>query len=186
MTRVQTRSTSVHYHLLDLMIEAIFIDLDGVMVDITHGMEKYFGIKHFNWDHPKCPKKYPVIGMGFDFYRRLKPWPASKSHIAAAALKCILEMDRPTNFLSACVQNSGCYAGKFEWLTTFLGSSSEAEQRLIICSSRNKKFLSGPNRVLIDDRQKNVTEWSNAGGHGILFHRSTGWPPIIERLEKIL
>ena len=74
----------------------------------------------------------------------------------------------PVKFLTGPIPLSDCFKGKAEWIMDFLPKRGRwALQDLIICPSKDKRFLAGPTRILIDDRISNIKEWEEAGGIGI-------------------
>jgi hypothetical protein len=67
--------------------------------------------------------------------------------------------------------------GKRIWCKRELGENT------IVNLSYNKSDFAKPNMILIDDLKKNIIEWENAGGIGILHKNSKD---TIEKLKKIL
>ena len=55
---------------------------------------------------------------------------------------------------------------------------------LIICPSKDKGFLAGEGRILIDDREQNIKDWENAGGVGI--HHKGNFDETLKALQVIL
>lgn len=74
-----------------------------------------------------------------------------------------------TKILSGVLYAPECYSGKAKWLLNFFDDKGPFSLRdFIPCASRDKHLLAQPDRILIDDRQSNITAWENAGGIGIL------------------
>ncbi len=135
----------------------IFIDMDGVLADFdlharNHG--KYDSNGKVKWDEldEKWWKTMPACDGAKDFYDEVKD-------MDAGILK----------FLSAPVPRADSFVGKVEWIQSFLPERGNfALLDLILCPKRDKHCLAAPNRILIDDSEKNIKEWQEAGGIGIL------------------
>lgn len=134
----------------------IYIDMDGVMADFAGhlqatGMQGADGRPRWNDMSRAWWASIPPIPGAFIFY----------SHLAARA---------EVRFLTAPVLSSDCFSGKADWVQRFLPAEGKyALKRLMIVSSKDKQQLAAPGRILIDDRQINIDEWTAAGGIGILF-----------------
>lgn len=133
----------------------IFLDLDGVIADFeTHAQngQKYDDRGHLIRDELDTDwwQTIPAFDGAHDFYKTLR---------TKAAVK----------FLTAPMLNSDCHKGKADWVQSFASKQGKwAINDLIICPSRDKYFLAGPDRILIDDRISNIRDWEAAGGIGIL------------------
>lgn len=57
--------------------------------------------------------------------------------------------------------------GKRLWLTRNLGVG--VAEKAIFCRAKDKCQYSEPHAILIDDTKRNVDQWNEAGGKGILF-----------------
>jgi len=134
----------------------IFLDIDGVLADFEKhlhekgkanekGQPKWDELDHEWWTG------IPVIPGAKKFHSELKQM-------------------GPVKFLSAPVPIVDSFSGKAEWLShTFfkMPQGRFALLDLILCAGKDKKYLAGPNRILVDDRQKNIDEWVEAGGIGV-------------------
>lgn len=130
----------------------IFCDLDGVLSDFDahakaegklddKGQPKWDALDYAWWS------SMPAYDGMKDFYQTLR----GMAH---------------TRMLTAPVLNSGCHGGKAAWVVTHLGKFGLSD--LVICPAKDKQLLAGPRRILVDDRQKNIDEWTAGGGIGIL------------------
>ena len=54
--------------------------------------------------------------------------------------------------------------------------------KLILARASDKQNYSGPNKILIDDREDNIQQWKSKNGIGILF-KSTD--QVINELSKL-
>lgn len=71
-----------------------------------------------------------------------------------------------TAILTAPSSFEGCIPGKRAWIERYYPT---LKSQMIFGSA--KEFLAGPNRWLLDDRDKNVDAFQKAGGHGVLVPR---------------
>ena len=55
--------------------------------------------------------------------------------------------------------------GKVQWCQNNLDIS---KSQVNVVQRREKKNFAGKNIILIDDHKKNIREWENAGGTGVL------------------
>ena len=69
--------------------------------------------------------------------------------------------------LSAPAEFRGCIPEKKEWMRVHY---PELAKNMLFGSA--KRFLAGPNKVLLDDRDKNIESFRDAGGAGIVVPRS--------------
>lgn len=147
-----------------------FIDLDGVLVDFVEGAFKHYGINipypEITWDFPNqagIPMADFFKPFGKDFWSRLCPTWEFDEIIPAAENK----FGKENVFLcSHPCETDGCITGKAAWIERWL---PDYTQRLVLTG--RKDVFSGSNRVLIDDRDKNVDDWVKVGGVGIMVPR---------------
>lgn len=159
----------------------IFLDLDGVLVDLVKGI-----CEEFELDLPKegAALSYDLRelevpglmdwlrgdGPGVDFWARLPayPWTSELLELVQARGETWL-LTKPT-------ESASCWAGKVLWVQRVLGEAWV--DRLIQC--RHKELLAGPGRLLIDDLDSNVDEWVAAGGEGLV------WPQMWNRARGVV
>jgi len=73
------------------------------------------------------------------------------------------------HFLTSAPRMPSAYAGKALWVERNAGK--EAVSKLIICPAHTKHALAGPNRILVDDTERNIIEW-RATGHQCFYFPS--------------
>ena len=161
----------------------IFLDMGGVLVDFmqpamaSHGIYYQIYPVRAGWDIIEaCNILAPEKKMtGQQFWRKFdqKFW----SNLPKTTL-CDTLVRTVEGYVGAenvALLTSGQWpeaaAGKTEWVRANLPSYRE---RLIIGTA--KEFLAGPDRLLIDDRDKNVADFVAAGGSAILVPRP--WNPM--------
>jgi hypothetical protein len=149
----------------------IFLDMDGVITDfnkeLSHILKK--PIKK-DFDFGNDPKIWGAINRaGKNFWYHM-PWTSNGHKLWEA-----LEAYEPT-ILSAPSNHPSSKVGKKEWLEENLPDVP------YIIEQKKEKYA-GKNKILIDDREKNIKKWEEAGGIGIL-HKDT--ETTLDKLNKIL
>lgn len=170
----------------------IYLDMDGVIVDFDKSARKL--IKnydmqkpYFNGDLPSTPEYEKLrinlrfaVGRTKNFWKDLE-WTEDGKPLAKFILKnfsiediYILTTHMPTDPTSC--------PGKKEWIQREV---PKIKRNHVICEAKKHRHVSSlmGRQILIDDRKKNIGDWVNAGGIGIL-HTST--ENTINELKKYL
>jgi 5'(3')-deoxyribonucleotidase len=150
----------------------ILLDADGVFADLHKPLMEIFNFKMENWpageyaiekvtgltarqlwQHPKV--------LHPDFWANLPktPW-------ADELMELILTKYSKDEicFLTKPVMDPNCASGKMRWF-------KKHYSRFKFLIGTSKKFCAGPNRILLDDSEENVDEFTAHGGLGVLFPR---------------
>lgn len=168
-----------------MSVRFCFLDMDGVLADFVGGicrahgrstpyddphsygifdMEKLWGmsIEEF-WSPPK-------EDLGMEFWSGLAKTPEA-DQIVELAVRYF--GTKNTCILTSPSQHPSCVPGKRVWMKQHY---PKLANNILFGSA--KRFLAGPDRVLIDDRDKNVEEFKKYGGHAIRVPRAwnMGWP----------
>lgn len=148
-----------------------FLDMDGVVADFVGPALKAHSYDHRNFSWPTgvfdfeealdiTTEKFwhPIDHLGDYFWSTLPcyPW--------AEALVSVLEKHGKWRFLSSPSRHHSSAAGKVQWISQHFDGA-----KWIFAEASDKQLLAGHRRVLIDDRDSNVQQWREAGGHAILF-----------------
>jgi len=158
----------------------IYIDLDGVLVDMEKGakealLPKYPKIKH--WLDVDIEKRWKIINDTKDFWKNLEWMPNSRR-----LWKVVSQY--PAHVLSAYSQRDDhSKRDKLIWVNKNMRELPR--NRINIVKRKDKQKFAvdkGKPNVLIDDHPKNVGEWKKAGGIGIL-HKDVG--NTIRQLKKL-
>lgn len=164
----------------------LILDLDGVFVDFVGAAFKTFDItlsglgeypKRAGWNVVKALNilrreqgLYPVSDDQFwgrfdeDFWSHLQWYPG-----AVQLYETVIKAFGAGNVwisTSATLQPS-CAAGKLKWVDREMPEIGSARTFI----GRDKWLLAGPDRVLLDDRDKNCLMFSEAGGLSVLVPR---------------
>ncbi len=158
----------------------IFVDLDGVLVDLQGGLGSILQIdlnNHTRDEFEPILKNYLKnldTKQLVDFWSKL---PKTKD--------CDKLWKFVTNFqpliLTASANNEASCLGKKLWCKKNLGLSSDR----VFCSksSTEKQKYASPKSILIDDYKRNISQFNKNGGHGILHTRTN---KTILQLKKLI
>lgn len=146
-----------------------FSDLDGVLTDFdSHA-------KAHNKFNEKGQPKWDELDYAW--------WSTMPAYDGAKKFYDDLRARGRTRMLTAPIMNSGSFQGKAEWVKEFRRSRFGLLD-LVIAKADDKRLLARPNHILVDDRQKNVDEWVDAGGIGILH---TGdYADTLKRIDEAM
>jgi cytidyltransferase-like protein len=135
----------------------IYVDMDGVLVDFDGGYEKLTGMTTRAADE-KGPEFFwkPISKAGAKWWITLN-WMSDGKQLWDYVKKYNPEL------LSAPSREEASRMGKRVWVKRELPGV-----KLILRSADKKQEFASPNSILIDDREKNIEQWKNAGGIGIL------------------
>lgn len=149
----------------------IFVDLDSTLTDFDKQLAELLNKKLVRgWDFGNDPKIWKKIDdAGSEYWSSMSWMPDGKE-----LWGYIKEFD-PT-VLTAPSRHSSCKVGKRVWVKEYLDNAP------IIIDEKKYKHAK-KNYILIDDREKNIKKWEEAGGIGIL-HKDT--KSTIKKLKKIM
>lgn len=157
----------------------IFLDLDGVFADCHGKMREYCpGMEY----HTHSKEIWSVIDTIPKFFRQLEVLPDSTK-----ILDFLFEnVNRhEIEFLTALPLLTGqlitAQRDKVEWVHKNL--TNLLQVHCVHNWSHKKYFCRSPFDILVDDAQRNINEWVNAGGIGILH---TDVENTIEELKRYL
>lgn len=147
----------------------IYCDVDGVLVDFDKGYYDLTGTKA-SLETPPDQFWEPISKAGSDFWANLEWMSEGKQ------LWDYIKKYKP-KLLSAPSRENSSRIGKREWV-----KNNIPEAKLILAAAELKQHYASPKSILIDDREKNINEWVEAGGIGIL-HTSTS--DTIKQLKEL-
>ena len=157
----------------------IYCDMDGVLADFKTGAQKATGMTINKWMNiPRSKDKWSPIKNKKDFWSTL-PWMSGGKQLWSYITKF------DPHILSAYVEESfdpNCIPGKTEWLRKYAGISNKSKINLVRRSEKKLFAKRGDPAILIDDYEKNIREFVNAGGTGI-HHTNT--PKTIAQLKRL-
>jgi hypothetical protein len=149
----------------------IYCDMDGVLVDFDKGYEDLTGMTPKEAD-TKGPKFFwePISKAGEKYWVDLK-WMSDGKQ-----LWNYIKKHNPS-LLSAPSREKSSRTGKQKWVDNNLPNIE-----LILRPASQKQELSGKNKILIDDKDKNIEQWESKGGLGILH---TSAADTIKQLKEL-
>lgn len=132
----------------------LFLDLDGVLADFDRGVQTVTGRRP---DQLKTKEMWRALARAPDFYGTLE---------LMRDAHALWEFCRPHDptILTGLPLGNWAPEQKRRWVANMLG----ADVPVITCMSRDKHRYSGPNHVLVDDREALRDAWERAGGIFIL------------------
>lgn len=152
-------------------IKKVMVDLDGVLTDFDKQLAELLNKKLVRgWDFGNDPKIWKKIDdAGSRYWAHMDWMPDGKE------LWDFIKKLNPT-VLTAPSRHSSCKAGKRVWVKKHLDDTP-----IIIDKKKYEHAKEG--YILIDDREKNIKKWKEAGGIGIL-HKNT--KSTIKKLKRIM
>ena len=170
----------------------LYVDMDGVMVNINKGFAKVFNIKYprqslMTWDWVTetagitTAEFWGKLSRTKRFYADLEPFPWSKH------LWQFLNEEYPDwRILTGAPEFAEGWRDKVDWITKHLGK--DGMRRLTLSCS--KDHIAGDGDVLVDDHHVNIAKWQKAGGVGHRWVEHTEdhphGPLEIDRLRQFL
>jgi hypothetical protein len=164
------------------MASQVFSDMDGVLADFNRGYEQVTGTPIRGWvkitphDWKRLQREWPTFWMDLDHMPYAMELWRLLSRYNASLLTAI-----PDGWPSAGM-------GKAVWAKQNLPKFGyHPSQRLLAVHRSEKKDYArqpdGTPNILIDDLDKNISEWEAAGGIGIHYIPSGS---MIKKIERIL
>jgi len=153
----------------------IYCDMDGVLCDFAKGVEKVIGKSISQWSYGSKSEKWDKIKSTPKFWHTL-PW-----ENGGKQLWSYISKHKP-HILSAYVEESfdpNCIPGKSYWARTNL---KVAPGHTNLVKRVQKQNFANKNSILIDDYNKNISDFKKRGGIGI-YHTSTS--NTIRELKKL-
>lgn len=158
----------------------IYFDMDGVLADfkgylINHNIPY---VPHNTTDKAADAYMWDCIKKVERFYYKLDPMPG------ALELFKELSKDYGCEILSAIPKPHWGLVGtgedKRDWVAKYLGEDVPVH---IVYREDKKDYVKHRKCILIDDLDKNIKEWNECGGTGILFEGADAFDKsVIERL----
>lgn len=158
----------------------LYIDMDGVIVDFYNDIETLPPI-YVSAFHNDRLKFWQLIDHDYGS----KFWTMLNWNCDGRKLFIKLQTQAKTPTILSAYPSFGirtpdvCTIGKRIWID----KNIDRTQKAIFCLSSNKYLQANTNSILIDDSEKNINAWNNAGGMGVLFK---SYKQAIFDLEKHL
>ena len=153
----------------------IYLDMDGVLFDFVKNIEKTTGLTINQWTKLGRKERWDPIIANKKFWSD-GPWLAEGKKLFAFVKKY------NPHILSAYVEHAfdpNCIPGKRKWAMKNTGIPSN---KINLVMRSQKKNYASPGSILIDDYEKNTSEFNRAGGTGITFKTAS---QTISELKKL-
>lgn len=158
----------------------IFVDLDGVLVDLVSGLSGVVGEKMDSANNDVFRKHYYKLVASLNHKDLMSFWTNLPPTKDCMTIWNSLKHLQPL-ILTAVTDSMVTCEGKKNWVEKHL--QIPRERVFCACKSREKQNYASPNTILIDDYDKNIEQFKEKGGHGILHTRTK---KTLKELAKIL
>jgi phosphoglycolate phosphatase-like HAD superfamily hydrolase len=151
------------------MIEKIYFDMDGVLADFNRGIRELCHMEPSNQD-VQCKtaddEMWEAVRSVGHFYDKLEPMPGAVEMFVRLQErygdKCEILTGIPKPHRG--IITSG--EDKTAWAHRILSENLIVN---IVLREEKQNYAKGGGYILIDDLEKNIKEWNDAGGTGIRF-----------------
>ena len=152
----------------------LYLDMDGVLVDFLGHVEKcQFFRKNGKVDWDK------VIDKGPQFWNEMEWMPGAEKTFSE--LISLSESGKFEIFILSAVNFPTGVEGKKLWIQTH--TKFPLENVIIVSHSEDKSKYASPDSILVDDREKCLIPFKEAGGKVILFKN---WNETLEEIKQVL
>lgn len=167
-----------------------FLDMDGVIADfvtgacIAHGRPSPYtepeslGIFDMEklWSVTPAEFWFPINAGGFAFWSGLAKTPEADGIVSLVSEAFGVEN---VAILTSPSMDAGCVPGKRAWIAKYFPQFSN---RILFGSA--KEFLAGPDKFLVDDRDKNILDFEKHGGIGVTVPRP--WNALHSASDRVV
>lgn len=154
----------------------IFLDMDGVLADFMKSALELHGYPTL-FDEPRSKGVWDTASLlGISAREFWKPidskedfWSTISKTTEADELVALAEKEAGREnvcILTAPSKDAKCFLGKQVWIDRYYPQFS---RRVIFATA--KGFISGDDKILIDDKESNIADWEAGSGYGILVPR---------------
>ena len=149
-------------------INMIYYDMDGVMADFDRGVKELLGLEPIDQGNHTAEQDDVMFARMREvghFYGKLEPIPGSIELFGEVFAKygdrcrILSGIPKPSRGIDTAAED------KREWVRRLLPEGVIVNTVLRV---EKPKFVTCKNDYLIDDFTKNIAEWENAGGTGVL------------------
>lgn len=163
-------------------IKKIYFDMDGVLADFERGINEICGMKmpvQGRSTREEDDRMWQAVKEADHFYDRLKPMSGAIDMYKKLSARYDCEILSAIPKPHRGIENAG--EDKKNWVRRELSPSMKVN---IVLKEEKRRYVGGKETILIDDLERNISEWENAGGTGIRFESAEQVLNSIEMLEK--
>ena len=158
----------------------VYLDLDGVMVDFNAKIVEMFGKSYEDLDRNELWSK---LGTVDHLYLNLDPMPnylTLFNYLKAKQDKGLINLEILTSLPYSTNKLVTSKEDKIAWVKKYLDPAIKVNA--VVGGVKKAKYVKNSTDILIDDTDKNITAWNNAGGRGILFKNNADTISTIDKL----
>ena len=153
----------------EMKASMVYFDMDGVLADFGRGVRELCRMEALpqdgKTDEAQDGLMWEAIRKTDRFYARLALLPGAKEMFdavySAYGSRCEILTGVPREDRGIVTAGED----KLDWTRRML---SDTVRVRIVCRKHKQLYCTGPDCVLIDDREKTIREWTARGGTGIL------------------
>jgi len=151
------------------MAVKIYFDMDGVLADFVRGVREICGIEppeqNGMANRERDDEMWRRVKEAEHFYNRLEPMPGAEKLFKAVYAKYGKDCEILTGIPKPKRGILSAGEDKTEWMHRLFSEDIKVN---IVFSEEKPKYCTGKDCVLIDDFARNVKDWEDMGGTGIL------------------
>lgn len=152
-------------------VKKIYFDMDGVLADFDRGILEICGLVPVPQnatpkDEEREDEMWRRVKNAGHFYDMLEPMPGAKEMFDAVYGKYKERCEILTGIPSPRREIDCAADDKVNWMRRLLSDTIKINT---VRRREKQQFCTGSDCVLIDDYDKNIDEWTQMGGTGILF-----------------
>lgn len=155
------------------MVSKIYFDLDGVLADFDRGVIELAGFDRngasANSDI-KDDDMWKEVARVPNFYDKLELMPGAKEMFGSIYEKYGDKVEILTGIPKPKRNITTASEDKTNWVHRLLGDEIKVNT---VLREEKKNYCTGVDCILIDDLEKNISEWEAYGGTGILFSNAS-------------
>ena len=145
----------------------VYLDLDGVMVNLDAKIQELFGK---NYKELASSELWGELGKIDHLFLNLDPMPnyltlfnylKTKEQAGLIKLEILTSLPYSTNKLVSAKDD------KIAWVREHL--DKDIKVNTVVGGAKKARYVNSPKDILIDDMERNIDAWNQAGGRGILF-----------------
>lgn len=151
----------------------IYFDMDGVLADFDRGVAELCGMRQLQPGEVRTDEEdarmWEKIREVGNFYNKLEPMPGAVEMFREVydefgdQCEILTGIPKPERGIVTSAED------KVAWTRRILSDKVKVNT---VARKDKKLFCTGPDSILVDDLEKNITEWKEAGGTGILFQNA--------------
>ena len=153
----------------------IYIDCDGVLADFNKKLLELTGTGYNGKDTWKVLEKYPRLFYNLEVMQWAKE---AVNYLIDSYGYSNVQVLTALPLLTEQLVTS--HKDKVQWVHENINPLIQVNA---VQNWRYKKYFAGNGDILVDDSERNILEWEDAGGTGILH---SNWEDTMKELDKVL